>query len=358
MSKQATVIICLSKVNGGMELAAVKLARLLSRDVPTYFLARSGGFIASEKERLFSGYDVHFNEIGFSSNLGFALIFKSRRFLIENGIKNIIFLGASEMKSLYFATLGLDLKFIIRQGSRKSTPKKDWFHRLIYSNVNSFVGNCEFIKHNIKEIIPLAPQTQLTRIYASLQLQDRERPPKTTPRLELISVGRIHPVKGQLQSIQALSRLDNEGIDFRLRILGDAQDTDYYQQILSYVETLPYKEKIVFEGYTHDVASYLLTSDILLFPTMGEGMSNAVIEGLGYGTIPIIYNNTSSPEFKELGFHLHLVEDGNNEAFEETLLECAKNFSNEQHFIKRNMELARSVFSSYREKNDYLALLQ
>lgn len=358
MPKHSTVVICLSKVNGGMELAAVKLARLLSQDIPTYFLARTGGFIASEKERLFSGYNVAFHEIDFSSNLGLALILKSRHFFIDNQIQNIIFLGASEMKSLYFSTLGLNLHFIIRQGSRKTTPKKDWFHRLIYSNVTTFVGNCEFIKHNIEEIIPLAPQTQLTRIYASLQLQKRERPQKQTQRLELITVGRIHPVKGQLQSIQAVSQLVDAGIDFRLRILGDAQDADYYRQILDYVETLSYKENITFEGYTHDVASYLLSSDILLFPTMGEGMSNAVIEGLGYGTIPIIYNNTSSPEFKELGFHLYLVEDGNFNAFAQTLLECAQNFSNEQDYIKSNMELARTIFSPEREKNEYLALLQ
>jgi len=353
-----TAVICLSKVNGGMELAAVKIARLLSEDMPVHFISRAGGFIAQEKESHFSDYNITLHTLKFSSNLGLALIFQSRKFFKTLGIKNVIFLGASEMKSLYFATRGLDINFVIRQGSRKSTPKTDAFHTLLYSDVNTFVGNCEFIRENIQEIIPLAAKTELTRIYASLQLQDLQRKPKENKRLELISVGRINPVKGQLHSIIACEVLYTEGIDFRLQLLGDVQDESYHQEIIRFLETCPYKENIVFVGYTDNVPSYLVKSDIFLFPTQGEGMSNAVIEALGYGLVPIIFNNSSSPEFVSLGFHLHLVEDGNVKAFSTALLTTAKNFTQEQKSVDANMRLARSTFSPEREKKEYLALLK
>ena len=353
-----TAVICLSKVNGGMELAAVKIARLLSEEMPVHFVAREDGFIAKERESHFNNYEIDLHTLKFSSNLGLTLILKSRQLFKELGIKNIIFLGASEMKSLYFSTRGLDINFIIRQGSRKSTPKKDWFHTLIYSDVNTFVGNCEFIKKNIQEIIPLASKTQLIRIYASLQLQELSRRPKEHTRLELTSVGRINPVKGQLHSIIACQHLHDAGIDFRLRLLGDKQDEAYYEEIMDYLKQCDYGEKIEFVGYTDDVPSYLITSDIFLFPTQGEGMSNAVIEALGYGLIPIIFNNSSSPEFVALGFHLHLVKDGDVKAFGETLLETAEHFEEERSKIQKNMTLARSTFAPEREKREYLALLK
>jgi glycosyltransferase involved in cell wall biosynthesis len=358
MNKQPTAVICLSRVNGGMELAAVKLARLLSKKMPVHFIARESGFIERHRKEHFEGHDIILHTIGFSSNFGWSLINKSRNIFKKEGIKNVIFLGASEMKSLYFACLGLDINFVIRQGSKKSTPKKDRFHTLVYSDVDTFVGNCDFIVENIKEIIPLNKKTELKRIYASLALRDIERTPRETKRLELISVGRINPVKGQLHSVKACGKLHDAGINFRLRLLGDRQDEAYYNEITVFLGTCPYKEKIEFTGYTPDVPSYLAASDIFLFPTQGEGMSNAVIEALGYGLVPIIYDNSSSPEFISLGFHLHLVEDGNLEAFSEALLKTAKNFAEEKSEIKKNMELAREVFAPSREQREYLALLK
>ena len=48
--KQKTAIICLSRVNGGMELASVKLARLLSQDLEAEFTARDNSYIVNRKE--------------------------------------------------------------------------------------------------------------------------------------------------------------------------------------------------------------------------------------------------------------------------------------------------------------------
>lgn len=124
--KQKTAIICLSRVNGGMELASVKLARLLSQDLEVEFIARDNSYIVNRKEH-FENCNVKVHIVEFSSNFSFKLIFKIRKILKENNIKNVIFLGASEMKSIYFATLGLDINFIIRQGSKKNNFKKRYF---------------------------------------------------------------------------------------------------------------------------------------------------------------------------------------------------------------------------------------
>ena len=124
--KQKTAIICLSRVNGGMELASVKLARLISQDLEVEFIARDNSYIVNRKEH-FENCNVKVHIVEFLSNFSFKLIFKIRKILKENNIKNVIFLGASEMKSIYFATLGLDINFIIRQGSKKQLQKKIFF---------------------------------------------------------------------------------------------------------------------------------------------------------------------------------------------------------------------------------------
>ena len=197
-----TAIICLSNVNGGMELAAVKLARVLSSNVKISFIAKKDSYIDLESNHNFEKYNISMNTIDFNSFFSFKLIKKVRNILIEQNIKNIIFLGASEMRSLYFATYGLNINFIIRQGSKKTSSKKDFIHKLLYSKVNHFVGNCEYMKQNIIDIIPLNKNTNVQRIYSSLKMPQNITTKKYNNIIDIVLVGRIHPCKGQIEAIK------------------------------------------------------------------------------------------------------------------------------------------------------------
>ncbi len=354
--KSKTAIICLSRVNGGMELASVKLARLLSEDIDIEFIARDKSYILNRKEH-FENYKIKVHKVNFSSNLSLSLIFQIRKILIDNNIKNIIFLGASEIKSLYFATLGLDINFIIRQGSKKTTSKKDIFHKLFYSNVKHFVGNCEYMKQNIIDILPIPKNGKVQRVYSSLKLEKDIEFKPINKIINLVHVGRINPGKGQKKVIEACAVLFENNFDFKVTFLGDIQDEKYYKDIKEKLKTLKYRDKIKFVGYTNDIKKYLQKSDIFIFPSLGEGMSNAIIESLGFGLIPIIYNDTSSPEFKDLGFHIHLTKKNNIKNLKKILLDVAKNLKEEKEKAISNHKKALEIFSPKREKKNYLKLL-
>ena len=357
IKKQQTAVICLSKVNGGMELASVKLARILSEDLPIIFIARKDGFIEKERENHFSKYNISLHVVDFKSYFSFKLISEVRTLIKTKNIKNIIFLGASEMRSLHFACLGLDVNFIIRQGSKKTTPKKDFLHKLFYSNVKHFVGNCEYIKQNIKDTLPIPKHATLSRIYSSLKLPLHVETKKQNNTLDMVLVGRIHPGKGQLDAIKACEVLHINNIDFTLTFLGDIQHKQYYKEILDYLDTSKIKNNINIVGYTKEVPKYLEKSDIFLFPALGEGMSNAIIEALGYGLITLIYDDTSSPEFKTLGFNIHLTERNDVESLKNLLSSISKNIIQEKEKALYNMPLSREIFAISREKTEYLNLL-
>ncbi|MFY4743814.1 glycosyltransferase [Aliarcobacter butzleri] len=354
--KQKTAIICLSRVNGGMELASVKLARLLSQDVEIEFIARDNSYIANRKEH-FENYDINLHIVNFSSNFSFKLIFAVRKILKNSNIKNVIFLGASEMKSLYFSTLGLDINFIIRQGSKKTTSKKDIFHKLFYSNVNYFVGNCEYMKKNIIEILPIPQKASVKRIYSSLKLEENIEFKPLNNHIDLIHVGRVHKGKGQFEAIKACEILKENNISFTIKFLGDIQDKDYLETMKNYLKNSSLKDNVEFVGYTSNVKEYLQKSDIFIFPSLGEGMSNAIIESLGFGLIPIIYDDTSSSEFKDLGFHIHLTKENNIENLKEILLEVTLDIETEKMKSRENHTKALEFFALEREKKEYMKLL-
>jgi len=357
MTNTNVAVICLSKINGGMELAAVKLARLLSSDVRVDFIAKKDSYIDKYSDNKFDEHGIKLHTISFNQNFSFHLMKRLREIVIDREIKNIIYLGAKEMKSLGPAMGGLDINFIIRQGSKKTTSKKDFFHKFFYKDVNYFIGNSDWIKQNIIDIFPVPKDAIVSRIYSSLKLESNIKQHIFNGVINIVLVGRIHPGKGQFLAIKACEVLYENGIDFNLKFLGNVQDKKYNEEMQSYLENCKHKDSVEFVGYTNDIKSYLLDSDIFLFPSLGEGMSNAIIEALGYGLIPIIYDDTSSPEFKKLGFHLHLTEENTLESLKNHLLNVVENLDEEKKNASKNIALAQSVFSPDRERNEYLELL-
>ncbi|WP_455201290.1 hypothetical protein, partial [Kaarinaea lacus] len=138
--KGNTAIICLSPYSGGMEMDAIKLARLLCNDVQVTLFAKSDHYIAKYYNEHMQNSAISLETVDFNSAFSYSIIRKTRKVINARQIKNVIFFGASELRSLYFAFLGYDLNVIVRHGTTKTRPKKDWLHRLIYRCVDCHVA--------------------------------------------------------------------------------------------------------------------------------------------------------------------------------------------------------------------------
>ena len=164
-------IICLSSNFGGMELDTIKLAKKLFPYRKIVLIIKEEGFIHKNFNKYFSLSDkIDLETIKFKSTLSFNIILKARDIVKKYNIRNVIFFGASELKSLYFSFLGLDINLIVRHGTTKSTPKKDWFHKLIYSRINYHVCISKHIQKNIEYIIPFGKHTKSILIYPSIEI--------------------------------------------------------------------------------------------------------------------------------------------------------------------------------------------
>lgn len=354
-SKQPTAIICLSHHSGGMEIDSIKLAKKLSSDVQITLIAKTNCFIAKSKDDYVGYNNIELETISFRSSMSLSIVLNVRRIVREKGIKNVIFFGASELKSLFFSFLGLDINLIVRHGTTKSHPKKDWFHRLIYSNVNTHVSICKHLQKNVEYIIPYGKHTRSAMIYPSLEFPKIEKTPHDT--LTLIHVGRIAKGKGQADAIQACQILYEKGIDFIFYLVGGF-DAHYEQPFMQLHDSLPYKEKIILVGFTKNVTDYYAKADIFLFPSHGEGLGNAFLEALANNLVAIAYNNTSFPELQELGLYCHLCENRNIESVKITLLESVIHLSEQRSIATANRQILERLFNTEREVKEYLTLLK
>jgi len=358
MTKAPTAVICLSPYQGGMEIDALKLSQMLSEISNVTLIVQKDKFIAQNYKKL-STPPFSLSEISFKKSLSPSIIFGVRKIIQEMGIKNVLFLGASELKSLYFSFLGLEINLIIRHGTTKSSPKKDWFHRLIYSKVNYHIAICEHLGRNVEYIIPFGKETQLKVIYPSLnitQTQEIDFEAKPHQPLQLLHVGRIADGKGQIAAIKACSVLHDNNIDFNFNLVGGFHEP-YKQQFLDFLDQVPYKDKITLVGHTDKVESYYLSSDIFLFPSDGEGLSNAFIEALYYGLSCIAYDNTSFKEILELGFTFKLIPNQDLKSLQSSLLDLNKK-TYKKETLQYNHTLISKYFSPVHELNAFNNILK
>ena len=256
--------------------------------------------------------------------------------------------------------MGLKINFIIRHGTTKSSSKKDFLHRIIYHKVNYHIAISKHLANNVKKIIPFGKNTQLKVIYSSLRNAPYNIPKSKVcsgPSISLLHVSRITEGKGQIDAIKACEALYQMKKDFSLHLVGE-MDPDYQQKFTDYLNSVPYKNSIKIEGFSANVAQFYIESDIFIFPSKGEGLGNSFIEALSYGLTCIAYNNTTFPEFKELGFDLFLAEDQSVESLKSTLLTAIDFCENNKVTITKNIQLAEELFSSKKEKREILELLR
>lgn len=121
------LVLCLSHFEGGMELDAIKLCEnLTSYNEKTILVCKENTFISNRAEEK----GVNYKEVNFKRKLSLKLILELRAILIKHRVKNLIFFGASELKSIYFSLIGLnEVNLIVRYGTTRNTSKKNFVHK-------------------------------------------------------------------------------------------------------------------------------------------------------------------------------------------------------------------------------------
>ncbi len=358
IKKEATALICLSHHIGGMELAATKLAKVLNTYLDLTYIIKKDTFINKECKENPDYKSLKYETINFSTTLmSPSIIFSVREIVKKNGIKNVIFVGASEMKSLYFAFLGLDINLIVRHGTIKSTPKKGFFHTLVYSNVSTHVAISKYMSGNIKYIIPFGKETGLKVIVPSLANKLSQLSESKSDKLRILHAGRVTSGKGIDNAILACEELFQNNIDFIFDNFGPA-DSKYSTKLEAILASIKYASQIHINGFTDKIYDEYKQHDIFLFPTPDEGYGNVMMESISHGIIVLAFDNTAISNFGEMGFHIHLVEDGSLKALKEKLLYIANNIEEEKKLALQNIEKAKIVFSPEREAMEYIELLK
>lgn len=129
------------------------------------------------------------------------------------------------------------------------------------------------------------------------------------------TVGRLTPVKDQQLLLRAVATLrrDHPGLGNRLRLLV-VGDGPLYPALSRMVDELALQDVAWLAGDRNDVALLLHVMDIFVLPSLGEGISNTVLEAMASG-LPVIATAVGgNVELVEEGFNGRLIPSGNCQA--------------------------------------------
>lgn len=173
---------------------------------------------------------------------------------------------------------------------RRMYPKLDGIHSV--SKAISTVG---------KEIG--VPKTGIDEVvYTGLDLEKidfQEKPEHNTSKLELLSVGRPHWKKDYPTAIKACAILKEQGLDFHYTIIGGEGD----EESLFLIHELGLEQHISLTGKLpqKEVFKRMQEANLVLLPSIEEGIANVVVEAMALGT-PVISTNCGGME--------ELIKDG------------------------------------------------
>jgi len=142
-------------------------------------------------------------------------------------------------------------------------------------------------------------------------------------------IGRIVKEKGIIDLIKAFRIIIDELSQVNLLIIGDnsfnERDVTTKKEVLSLINELDIKDKIIFAGYRKDINELLAISDVFVLPSYREGMPRSIIEAMSMGKPVVATNIRGCREEIEDGKTGFLVPVNSPEKLAEAIIKILKN---------------------------------
>lgn len=214
-----------------------------------------------------------------------------------------------------------------------------WIQSLLLKHVDCFVANGDQIVQDLRDLG--VPQTRIANFPNGVVLPDADQLAtalQTRRGDTFIFMGRMIVDKRVHVLHQAALMLLDAPRPARMVFLGDGPECD---RLAALPESMANPEAVAFPGFVSDVYPELARSDFFVSASMREGQSNALLEAMSIGVIPIVYNASGVTDVVTHGKTGFIVDTSEPEDFAATM-RAALALTPEQ---RRDMAMAARRFA-------------
>jgi glycosyltransferase involved in cell wall biosynthesis len=183
-----------------------------------------------------------------------------------------------------------------------------FFARGIARNTTAWVANTREIVADLSRWG--VPRERVHAIPNGIDIPEDGRRPRSNGLVRFLSMGRLDSEKRVDQTIRAFAGLPVD-TPAQLTILGDGQCRPELEALS---RRLGQEGRIVFTGAVGDVTPYLNEADVYVSTSVSEGMSNALLEAMSNGVMPVVSQVSGVDEIVEEGVTGFLFPPGDETA--------------------------------------------
>jgi sugar transferase (PEP-CTERM/EpsH1 system associated) len=233
-----------------------------------------------------------------------------------------------------------------------------------------FVSRYVALSHHIEEYLERqvgVPPRRVSQIYNGVDTE-RFRPAPARERIAgcpfghpedfLVGwVGRMDPIKGLPHLLQGLARAAQNPAASRLRLVLVGEGP-MRQAVERLVEQHGMSERVWLAGERADVAELMRGLDCFVLPSLGEGISNTILEAMAT-RLPIVATRVGgNGELIESGMTGLLVPPGDGDALAGALLRYSSDRAMARRHAKAARRVAQTRFSLARMVADYCSVYE
>lgn len=192
------------------------------------------------------------------------------------------------------------------------------------------------------------PQNKVQTIYdgVTVPFKPSNRSPLEAKKniLNVVCVGQICQLKGQITLVEAISKMtDEERSHFKFVFFGEIK-RDVKEELAKKIKEFKLEQSMEFKGYSKNVLSDLVNYDIGVQPSHSEGFSRVTAEYMASGLCVIAAEEGAIPELIQHNENGLLYEDYNSQELKKHLLFCYRNQSQMHSLAKKAQQ---KFFSHY-----------
>lgn len=245
--------------------------------------------------------------------------------------------------------------------------------RLMKFIIHHYIAVSQDLQRWLIDTVHVAPQT-VTQIYNGVDLyrfrQRNVKPLALLPQrwqqrddmLILGTVGRLTPVKDQQLLLHAMARIRPTAPDIFSRLyLVMVGDGPLRSNLVDLAQELELAERVWFAGDRTDVPELLGMMDVFVLPSLGEGVSNTVLEAMATG-LPIVATAVGGNlELVQQPANGALVPAGDDRALADAIVELMRDNqrrktagSNARQYVSANFDWDKTVTQYMRVYDELL----
>lgn len=347
--------ILFSRGFGGLERYAIgKALEMAGRGHDVYFVRRSGTETAKRLEELnFPGEE--WNPVKY---IDLPAILGIRSLVNRRGIEIV--------HAHHSADLGLISPALWRASGtglvfsnymQAPAPKRDIYHRLEYGRICRTVVGSESMRKNSIANLPVAPEKIVTVPFGIDMerfdpdkirrgaLRERFGIDKARPLIGII--GRLDPLKGQMEMIEAMPAILQKYPKAILALTGDETPElkgRYKHRLEDKIGALGLGSSIIFTGQTEDTASILADLDVYVLATHSESFSLGCLEAMAMRRPVVGTDSGGTPDMLDYGGCGLLAEPKSPESLAQKTMELLSDRSLRDRLSEKAREKVRNGY--------------